>query len=128
MTPPQRTTIGEGLALILDHIREIQKRQFTLSAIALLIKDNIQREQKLMSQLTDWAASEQADLAAISTALDTVVTGVSALDNLITNFQNSPGTLSATDQSALDAIQSASHTLVTKAQAISTVPPVQPAV
>ena len=116
--------MSEGLALILDHIREIQKRQFTLSAIALLIKDNIQREQKLMSQLTDWAASEQADLAAISTALDTVVTGVSALDKLITNFQNSPGTLSPSDQAALDAIQSASKAVVAKAAAISTVAPV----
>ena len=81
-----------------------------------------------MSQLTDWAAAEQADLTAISNTLDTIVAGVAALDTLITNFQNSPGTLSPSDQAALDAIQTASKALVTKSAAIVVTPPVPPAV
>ena len=80
-----------------------------------------------MSQITDWAATEQADLTAISNTLDTVVAGVAALDTLITNFQNSPGALSPADQTALDAIQTASKSLVAKASAISVTPPVPPA-
>ncbi len=43
-----------------------------------------------MSQITDWAAKEQADLADISATLDGVETGVTALDVLIQNFQNFP--------------------------------------
>ena len=89
-------------------------------AIRVLTEGNI----KLMSQVTDWAAQEQADLTAISATLDGIVTGVAALDTLITNFQNSPGTLSPSDQAALDAIQSASKAVVAKAAAISTVAPV----
>lgn len=89
----------------------------------------IETERKLhhlMSQVTDWAAKEQADLTAISITLDGVVTGIAALDTLITNFQNSTGTLSAEDQAALDAIVSASDALVTKAGAISVAPPAPP--
>lgn len=76
-----------------------------------------------MSQVTDWAAKEQADLTAISTTLDGVVAGVAALDVLIQNFQNSPGPLSQQDQAALDAISQASTALVAKSAAISTTAP-----
>ena len=72
-----------------------------------------------MSQITDWAAKEQADLDAISATLDGVVSGIAALDAMIQAFQNSPGTLSPSDQAALDAISSASTTLKDKAAAIS---------
>lgn len=99
-----------------------------IDEILSLLRELQNKEKKDMSQLTDWAATEQADLTAISATLDQVVTGVSALDNLITNFQNSPGTLSAADQAALDGIQAASKALVTKSAAISTAPPVPPAV
>ena len=80
----------------------------------------------VMSAITDWAAQEQADLLAISAALDTIVAGIANLDTRITNFRNSPGTLSAADQAALDAIQSASKDLKAKASAISVAPPVPP--
>ena len=79
-----------------------------------------------MSVITDWAAQEQADLSAISNTLDTVVAGIAALDTLITNLQNSPGTLSAADQAALDSIQAASKALVAKSSAISVTPPTTP--
>ena len=82
-----------------------------------------QQESKNMSQITDWAAQQQADLTNISTTLDGVVAGIVTLDTLITNFQNSPGTLSAPDQAALDAVQAASKDLVAKASAISVAPP-----
>ena len=78
-----------------------------------------------MSQITDWAAKEQANLDAVSATLDSIVTGIAALDKLITDFQNSPGTLSAADQAALDAIVASSGALVTKSAAISVTPPTQ---
>ena len=86
----------------------------------------ITNQEKLMSQITDWAAQEQQSLDAISSTLDSIVAGVAALDTLINNFQNSPGTLSPSDQAALDAIQASSKTLVAKVQAISVNPPVAP--
>ena len=76
-----------------------------------------------MSQITDWAAKEQADLTAISTTLDQIVQGVTALDVMITNFQNSPGTLAPLDQQALDSCQALSKALVAKVAAISVAPP-----
>ena len=80
-------------------------------------------EKKIMSQITDWAAKNQADLTAIGSTLDGIVAGVAALDTLITNLQNSPGTLSASDQSALDAIQASADALVTKSAGIVVTPP-----
>lgn len=76
-----------------------------------------------MSAITDWAAKEQADLTGISSRLDAITTGVQQLHDMIRQFQNSPGSLSASDQAALDAIEKASADLLTKAQAIDTSAP-----
>jgi hypothetical protein len=75
-------------------------------------------ERKIMSQLTDWAATEDADLTAINANLDAIVTTVANLNAQIAAFNNSPGTLSASDQAALDAIKATSDTLVTESAAI----------
>jgi hypothetical protein len=98
--------IKAGVVAIAQQLTELQKGETTI-----------------MSQITDWAAKEQANLDTISKTLDGIVTGVANLDTMIQNFQNSPGTLSPTDQAALDAIANASSTLVTKAEAISVAPP-----
>ena len=81
-----------------------------------------------MSKITDQAAAEKADLDAISAKLDAVTAGIAALDKLITDFQNSPGTLSPADQAAVDAIQKAVADLRTKAEAVDTTPPAPPTV
>ncbi len=90
-------------------------------------QDVVEAKDQIMSQITDWATAEQANLDGISTTLDSIVTGVKALDDKITALQNSPGTLSPADQAALDAIQTASKALVTKASAIDTTVPAPPA-
>ncbi len=99
----------------------------TLANIAAeLVKTDLrvrQLEDKIMSKITDFAATTQANFTAIQTSLDGITAGIANLDALITQLQNSPGTLSPADQAALDAIQQASADLVTKAQAISTAPP-----
>jgi hypothetical protein len=94
-----------------------------LDRIEKLLLDERKKEKQDMSQITDWATKEQASLTSISSTLDGIVTGVTALDELITRFQNSPGTLSVEDQTALDAIQAASQALVTKSAAIVVTPP-----
>jgi pectin methylesterase-like acyl-CoA thioesterase len=75
-------------------------------------------ERKIMSQLTDWAATENADLTAINANLNAIVTTVANLSAHIAAFNNSPGTLSASDQAAIDAIKATSDTLVTQSAAI----------
>jgi predicted metal-dependent enzyme (double-stranded beta helix superfamily) len=110
-----------GVQALLNRLAD---NQTALGQLRDLLANNIEREKHLMSQITDWAAQEQADLTAISNTLDTVVSGIAALDALITQFQNSPGTLSPSDQAALDGIQAASKALVTKSSAISVTPPV----
>ena len=82
-----------------------------------------QMKENIMSQITDWASGEQADLAAISGTLDGIVAGIIALDTLITNLQNSQGTLSPSDQTALNAIQAASTALKAKSAGIVVTPP-----
>ena len=79
-----------------------------------------------MSQVSDFATAVQSAFDKVNSDLDTITTGIANLDALITAFQNSPGTLSAADQAALDGIQAASQALVTKADAVSVGPPVAP--
>jgi len=76
-----------------------------------------------MSAITDWAAKEQADLTAISGQLTTIAAGIAKLDAMITALQASPGTLSPSDQAALDAIEAQSAALATAAKAIDLTPP-----
>lgn len=89
--------------------------------------DKLEKTQEnFMKEVQDFVAKEQADLASINAKLDSVVVGIKALDDLIQNFQNSPGTLSVEDQTALDAVSKASTDLVAKSSAIDTTPPVGP--
>lgn len=87
-------------------------------------RDLQETEKHIMSAITDWVTSEQASLTAIQNELSTIATGVATLDAMIIALQNSPGTLSASDQAALDSIQTVSATLLQQAQAINIVPPV----
>lgn len=89
-----------------------------------LLNTVIQKENEIMSAITDFAAKEKVSLAGIASTLDSIAAGVAALDVLIQNFQNSTGTLSAADQTALDEISAASTALATKATAIVVTPPV----
>lgn len=84
-------------------------------------------ETKIMSALSDELTQINNNITSVNASLDGINTGIAALDALITQLQNSPGTLNPTDQTALDAIQAASNDLVKKASAVVTVPPVTPA-
>jgi hypothetical protein len=98
-------------------------RQLTRSWLPATKSDLDQLEQKIMSAITDWADKEDADLSGIKDLLNSIATGVVALEKMITDFQNSPGTLSAADQARLDTIESATQQLRSLAAGISTAPP-----
>ena len=80
-----------------------------------------------MSQVSDFATVVNASFAKVNTDLDAITAGIANLDAMITAFQNSPGVLSASDQAALDGIQTASQALVARADAVVVTPPVPPA-
>jgi hypothetical protein len=91
-----------------------------LSAIADLERRVLRQGEQFMSAITDFSAKVESNFA-------TIKTGIQALDDKITAFQNSPGTLSATDQAALDAIVADSAALATAANSMPSVtPPVVP--
>ncbi len=107
-------------AMETDHQpREIKENRALLRNLVKLSKEL----HITMSQISDWAVAEQADLTAIAGSLAAIVSGVTILDTLIANFQNSPGALSAADQASLDGIQGAVRGLVTQAAAINVTPP-----
>lgn len=116
-------SINELAKVIYRILQEIEERRTNHNTIAIL-KRMEEMETKIMKQIDDFATAQQSALDSISASLDGIATGITALDTLITNLQNSPGTLSASDQAALDAIQASSKSLVAKAAAVSTAPPV----
>jgi len=96
---------------------------------SLETKQSLQElKESIMSQITDFATSEQNTLTEIQTSLNTLATGIANLDSIINAFQNSPGTLSVEDQAALTTVQSVSNALAKQAQGIVVTPPVGPSV
>lgn len=65
-----------------------------------------------------WAKNQEADLTEINSTLQGISEGINKLDKRIAEFNNSPGTLSPEDQTALDSIQQMSKQLLSQAKAI----------
>ena len=83
---------------------------------------------KLMSNISDEIAAVAANLASVQTTLNNIVSGISALDALITQLETTAGdSLTPATQAALDAVSNASTALVAQANAVSTEPPTPPA-
>ncbi len=99
-----------------------QDKQKPRSGLCWVTKRDLdEMEKHIMSAITDWAETEEADLTAISTTLDGIVAGVAALDALIVSLKGAG--LSPTDAAKLAEVKSASAVLVIKSGAISTTPP-----
>ena len=73
--------------------------------------------------IVSFAALENAQLTQLGLTLNSIGTGVANLDTMIQNFQNSVGTLSQADQTALTAIVASSTALNTQASGINVTPP-----
>jgi hypothetical protein len=91
------------------------------SNVELVTKQDLKlAKEEIMATIADFAA-------AVQTNYDTLTTGIQSLHDLITAFNNSPGTLSPADQSALDKIEAESAALATAVNSDVVVPPVPPA-
>ncbi len=77
-----------------------------------------QMEDRIMSKISEFDERQQARNAAIAAAVDGIAADLKALDDKITEFQNSEGTLSAEDQARLDALETASGALVDRLAAV----------
>lgn len=84
-----------------------------------------ERLNKMASAIQDFAAKVQANFDKTTADLDGISTEISDLNAKIVALQNSPGTISAEDQAALDAIVAASARVTSKADAL-VLPPVPP--
>jgi len=75
-----------------------------------------------MSHIVNWATQENVDLSTMAATLNTIASTAAALEVLITNFQNSAGTLNAADQSRLTGIQTLAIELVERCASIRVSP------
>jgi hypothetical protein len=86
-----------------------------LAEILAILQSLSKGHHTLMSAVSDFANKVNANFASIQS-------GIASLDAQIQAFQNSPGTLSPSDQAALDAIAAQSAILAAAAQAPVTPP------
>jgi hypothetical protein len=83
--------------------------------------------EKLMSQISDFAARQKAHNDKISSDLDAFSVDLKAHNDLIAKLQQSPGVLNPDDASLLDQIDSSGAALADKADKLAgVVPPVVP--
>lgn len=76
-----------------------------------------------MSAISDFAVKQTAFNADISTQLDNISTGITALNALITTLQNSSGTVTPADQATIDSLVTAGTALQAKADAVAAMDP-----
>lgn len=91
------------------------------------VMEQLKKMEARMSVITDLQTRLLADFSKIGTSIDDLVSAIGVLNQKITDMQNSPGTLSASDQAALDAIQAAADDVTAKASAADTATATAPA-
>lgn len=85
----------------------------------IAILQRIERKIDIMgTKIQEHADVQDASQAEILAGLDGVAQGITNLDKLITEFQNSPDVVTSADQYRLDKIQAATKAIVAKVQAL----------
>lgn len=101
----------------------------TLDSILTAVKALQLQGTHLMSAISDFAAKQAAFNQDVSNDLDAIQANITNLNALITQLQNSAGTISPEDQATLDTLQTAGTDLQTKADALAgKTPPAVPVV
>lgn len=89
--------------------------------------DCIERKmEELMKQVEDFEARQKARNEALAGGLGKIKADIKVLDDKITAFQNSPGTLSPEDQKRLDDLETTSQALLDSVTAIDEQHPDEP--
>jgi hypothetical protein len=132
MQERDRDKLVEAVIIVGHEVHEMHKA-FTAAAAALISNKSIleriaQAERNIMSAISEFATKQNA----FNDRLDAAVTGLSgdvqALNDKITELQNTAGQITPEDQALLDNIQQRSEAIATKIEALdSLTPPAPPA-
>lgn len=79
-----------------------------------------------MSKISDFATAQNAFNDRVDTAITGLQGDVQALNDKITELQNSPGTVTPEDQALLDALQARGETIAAKLEALDALTPPTP--
>lgn len=117
-------------ACSMDRLTEHLEKEFEWrkSHLHLATKQDLKEtEQRIMSKISEFAEKQNA----FNDRVDAAVTGlqgdIQALNDKITELQNSPGQITPEDQALLDAIQTRSEGIAAKVEALDALtPPVVP--
>ena len=100
---------------------------YRLTCIEELVKCVYAQGVKIMSAISDFAASQAAFNTRMGNAIDGLVGDVASLNDKITELQNSQGQITPGDQALLDDLQVAGNVLADKLEALDNLtPPVPP--
>lgn len=85
-------------------------------------------ENRIMSKISEFAAAQNAHNDRADAAVTDLQGDIQALNDKITELQNSPGTITPEDQASLDALQARGEAISAKLEALAalTPPPVPP--
>ena len=138
----------EAMKLLVDELRisrqqrQIELEWFQAHARFATKTDLDQLERNIMSAFSDFAAKQKTFNDRQGAAIDSITTSVTgltgdvkALNDKITELQNSPGGITPEDQALLNDLQAAGEAAATKAEAVAAAvkalddqtPPVVPA-
>lgn len=119
MTDHAAEHLAHALRDLADAVRHAGGTQLILHRINEL-------ESKIMSKITDFATAQQAFNDQQSAAIDGItssITGlqgdIAALNQKITDLQNSPGTITPEDQALLDSLQAQGGTISSRLQSVA---------
>lgn len=79
--------------------------------------------EQIMSAITEYAARAKEHNDRVAKALDGLAADIAKLNDSIASIQNSPGSLSAEDQAALDSAEAAAKSLAEKAEGLDGLTP-----
>lgn len=132
MSPREHSKIMEALCSLAkesSQLRAIIEKEikWARSRHGVATKNNIEEtEKKIMSAISDFSAKQKAYNDRISNAIDGISTDIGALNDKITELQNSPGAITAEDQALLDEAQRQGEAVATKVEALDNLNPPTP--
>lgn len=118
-----QTLIGLGHA-----IRELAAEVKHLNENRLILHRIEQAERNIMSAISEFAAKQNAFNDRVDKAVTGLTEDVQALNDKITELQNTPGVITPEDQALLDAIQARSEGIAAKLEALDSMTPPKPPV
>lgn len=126
--------LAEALSDVVRAVQELTKQKKTefewlKSHFEFATKQDLKEmEKRIMSAISDFAAKQNAFNDRQDTAIADLTADVQALNDKITELQNSPGAITPEDQALLDAIVTRGENVTAKLEALDALTPPKPPV